>query len=150
MTALAHRLLPLALLAVAVVSVVVMSCAPRAAWAQTALTLADFDDTGLDVEIAVLIETGASIFDGTLYARAQFGADGDLLDGGTGGVIPFLSAPAHPDDPAVNDGNLIRIRRLGASGLLLNEPFCGQPKAMLPWMRRARLNCPAEVLLRAA
>ena len=49
--------------------------------AQAELTLADFDDTGLDVELLALIEAGTQ---DTVYATPPRGAAGSLLDGELG------------------------------------------------------------------
>ena len=87
--------------------------------AQTLLTLADFDAAGLDVEILVLIQANDTITNNMLWARGRFGTEGALLDGGTSGAIPMLSAPAHPDDPATSDGSLIAIRR--GSSVRIND-----------------------------
>ena len=87
---------------------------------QEELTLADFDQTGLDVEILVLVQASED-FDtsNVLWGRGRFlgvNGYGTLLDGGTGDVIPMLSLPAHPNDPDPADGNLIRIRRDNSDG----------------------------------
>ena len=73
-----HILLPLVLLAVALASVAVMSCASRTTWAQAQLTLSDFDRTGLQMEMLALIEAGA---DDPWWARDRFGSQGTLVDG---------------------------------------------------------------------
>ena len=87
---------------------------------QEELTLADFDGTGLDVEILVLVQASED-FDtsNVLWGRGRFhgvNGYGTLLDGGTSDVIPMLSPPAHPNDPDPADGNLIRIRRDNSDG----------------------------------
>ena len=84
------------------------------------LTLGDFDRTGLDVEILVLVQASED-FDtsNVLWGRGRFlgvSGYGTLLDGGTSDVIPMLSPPAHANDPAPADGNLIRIRRDNSDG----------------------------------
>ena len=92
--------------------------------AQALLTLADFDDAGLDVEMAVLLQAPATISNDLLFARGSFGTVGTVLDGAPGGNIPILSDPAHPDDPTPSNGDLARMRLRtvgGGTRLQLND-----------------------------
>ena len=105
----AHRIFPLALLALLVALAVVFAAQP--AQAQTVLTLGDFNDARLDVEMAVLFQAPATITNDVLFARGRFGNIGTVLDGDDGsGNIPLLSDPPHPNDPADTTGNFIRLR----------------------------------------
>ena len=107
------------------IAIVVLSAAVAAGWflpsdavvAQSLLTLADFDDEGLDVEMAVLLQAPDPITGTVLFARSNFGTVGTILDGGDSGNIPILSAPAHPDDPTPSNGNLARLRQRTAGGV---------------------------------
>ena len=97
--------------------------AARTVEAQTALTLADFDRTNLDIEVLVLLQSPTPIpqADGndTLWSTGRFDSNGTVLDGGTGGSVPLLTAPHLPNDPA-DMGNLGRIRR-SSSDISLNR-----------------------------
>ncbi len=117
-----RRRLALTLLA-AMLAVLVLAAsgAGLARAQQTQLTLDDFDDAGLDVEIAVLVQADDTITGSLLWARGRFGDAGTLLDGGSSGVIPMLSDPAHSDDPSENGGNLIRIRRNDGGAVVIND-----------------------------
>ena len=104
-------LLPFLLLGVALVSVAVMSCAPRTAWAQTpVLTLSDFDQTGLEMELLALVQAGE---DSDWYLKGRFGDTGTLLDGELG---------IGPDNNA-----LIRIRKNGTGNTILLNHDTAQP-----------------------
>ena len=84
MTSRFHILLPLALLAVALASAVVMSCAPRAAWAQTQITLAHLNpDNDLELDFAAVVVSGGSANAGgsNLYATGGWGAAGSIAEG---------------------------------------------------------------------
>ena len=108
-------------LAVVLALFVAAAWAARPAQAQAQLTLADFDDAGLDVEIAVLIQADDPITNSNLWERVSYRDAGTLLDGGSFGVIPILSAPAHPSDPPDNVGNLVRIRRNANGNIVIYD-----------------------------
>ena len=88
--------------------------------AQGLLTLGDFNRDGLDVEVLILVQRTSGSGD-NLWSRPRFDVDGILVDGGTNGDVPLLSDPAHPDDPAITDGNLISMRRGSGNIMILND-----------------------------
>ena len=97
--------------------------AARNVAAQTALTLADFDRRNLDIEVLVLLQAPDPIPQEEeggedLWSTGRFESNGTVLDGGTSGSIPMLTAPHLPDDP--NMGTLARIRR-SSGELILNQ-----------------------------
>ena len=97
--------------------------AARNVAAQTALTLADFDRRNLDIEVLVLLQAPDPIPQEEeggedLWSTGRFDSNGTVLDGGTSGSIPMLTAPHLPDDP--NMGTLARIRR-SSGELILNQ-----------------------------
>ena len=84
MTGRFHMLLPLLLLAVALASAAVMSCAPRAAWAQTQLTLAHLNpENDLELDFAAVVVSGGSANSGAsnLYATGGWGVSGSIAEG---------------------------------------------------------------------
>ena len=115
----AMRLLfPLALLAVALASAAVMSCAPRTTWAQAPiLTLAHLNpDNDLEFDFAALITSGGSAGSGgrDLYATGGWGTAGSI----TAGDLNYGSG----------SGSFGRIRTLNDnSGLRLNGPQGASP-----------------------
>ena len=87
-----HILMPLVLLAVALASAAVMSCAPRTSWAQTQLTLAHLNpDNDLELDFAAVVVSGGSANSGAsnLYAAGGWGTAGSIAEGdlnfGSGG-----------------------------------------------------------------
>ena len=91
--------------------------------AQSPLALTDFDRRNLDIEVLVLLQAPDPIPQEEeggedLWSTGSFNSNGSLLDGGTSGSIPMLTAPHLPDDP--NMGTLARIRR-SSGELILNQ-----------------------------
>ena len=77
-------LFPLIILAVALASAVVMSCAPRTSWAQTQLTLAHLNsDNDLEFDFAAVVVSGGSANSGAsnLYAAGGWGTAGSIAEG---------------------------------------------------------------------
>ena len=100
-------------------SLVALWSAAGRAQAQTELTLADFSTSGLDAEVLVLLQAPSTITDTVYFSRGSYGDAGTILDGAdSSGNIPFLSDPPNPNDPAASEGNLVRIRTVGAGGRL--------------------------------
>ena len=117
-----HRAVLLLLLLAAAGVVAWWSASEPVRAQQAQLTLNDFDDSGLDVELIALVNADDLSDDNNcIYCRERFGVHGVLVDGGTGadGVVPMLSEPHSADDPQTY-GVLIRVRRSGPSGLQLN------------------------------
>ena len=77
-------LFPLVILAVALASAAVMSCAPRTSWAQAQLTLAHLNpDNDLEFDFAAVVVSGGSANSGAsnLYAAGGWGTAGSIAEG---------------------------------------------------------------------